>query len=92
MINFRKNLLFQHFITADRIVEEELRDFFPLPRVVTAVFGFVQNLFDITIQEIKDPDQVNAWNPDVKLFEVSDKDNGEIIGHFYFDPYMRFGS
>lgn len=71
-----------------RITDEELRDFFPLPRVVTAVFRLVQNLFDITIEEVKDPAAVQAWNESVKLFRVSDA-GGEELGHFYFDPYIR---
>ncbi len=46
-----------------------------------------QNLFDLTIEEVKE--NVNAWSPEVKLFRVSDSHSGKLLGHFYFDPYIR---
>ena len=70
-------------------MEEDLRDFFPLPRVVNSIFGLIQTQFDITITEVKDPEEVKVWNKDVKLFQVTDNDTCEALGHFFFDPYMR---
>ena len=70
-----------------RITDEDLRDFFPLPKVVTGIFGLCQDLFSIRFQEIQ-KDEVKAWNPDVKLFRVLDE-SGKALGHFYFDPYIR---
>lgn len=68
------------------IAEEGLRDFFPLPRVMTTIFRLCQDLFDIVFEEVKQ--DVNAWHPDTKLFRVLDEKN-QVLGHFYFDPYIR---
>ncbi len=83
------------FATLFRISDEDLRDFFPLPRVITGIFRLVQNLFDVIIEEVgmdkesKNSAQVKTWSPGVKLFKVSDGETRKELGHFYFDPYIR---
>ncbi len=93
------------FVFNLRITDEDLREFFPLPRVITGIFRLVQNLFDVTIEELKrDADgggkgkkmdrssasPLKVWSQGVKLFKVSDTESGKELGHFYFDPYIRY--
>ncbi len=82
-----------------------MRDFFPLPRVVTGLFRLVQNLFGVIIEEVKEGEAATKgkgvksvaadmpphfWHQTVKLFRVSDGESGKELGHFYFDPYIRY--
>ena len=66
--------------------DEDLRDYFPLPKVMNGIFNLCSSLFDIEFEEVSDQ---NCWHPDVKLFAVKDIKSGEIKGHFYFDPFIR---
>lgn len=68
------------------MTDDELRDYFPLPKVITEVFRLCENSFDIHFEEVKDGLQV--WHPEVKLFRVVDHDMKE-LGMFYLDPYIR---
>ena len=68
------------------ISDDDLRDFFPLPKVFNGILKMVQSLFQIQIEEVKD--SASVWHPDVKLFRVVDADQ-RILGNFYFDPYIR---
>lgn len=67
--------------------EEELKQYFNLPDVLSGLFGLTHRLFDVTIEEVvKNPPPV--WHKDVRFFCVKNKE-GEAIAHFYFDPYIR---
>ncbi len=67
------------------ITQEELRPYFPLPRVLTGMFSVVERLFDLRIQETEG---VDTWHPDVRFFEIRDG-AGELRGQFYLDPFAR---
>ncbi|AGA90160.1 Zn-dependent oligopeptidase [Thioflavicoccus mobilis 8321] len=67
------------------ISQEDLRPYFPLPRVLGGLFGVVERLFDIHIREV---DGVDAWHPDVRFFEIRDA-GGTLRGQFYLDPFAR---
>lgn len=65
--------------------EEEVKQYFTEPQVLSGLFGLVQKLFSIEIKEKK----VSVWHKDVKYF-VIEKDGEEIAG-FYIDLYARPG-
>jgi len=66
--------------------DEELRPYFPLPQVLDGLFSLAHRLFGVTIAAADGDAPV--WHPDVRYFQVSD-DAGEVIAHFYLDPYSR---
>jgi oligopeptidase A len=66
--------------------EEELRAYFPLPRVLEGLFSLAQRLFGVTIRPA-DGD-VPVWHPDVRFFRVYDEQNHPLAA-FYLDPYSR---
>ncbi len=68
-----------------RITQEELRPYFPIPRVLDGMFAVVQRLFGIRIREVQG---VETWHPTVRFFEIRDE-AGELRGQFYLDPYAR---
>lgn len=66
--------------------DEELRPYFPLPQVLDGLFALAHRLFGVTITTADG--EAPVWHPDVRYFQVAD-DSGEVIAHFYLDPYSR---
>ncbi|WP_286240684.1 oligopeptidase A [Neptuniibacter halophilus] len=66
------------------ISEEQIRPYFPLPKVLEGLFAVTGRLFDIEITEVNEFDR---WHPDARLFEISR--NGELIARFFMDLYAR---
>lgn len=66
---------------------EMLRPYFELSKVIKGVFGLANKLYGITFKENKD---IPVYHPDVKAYEVFDKD-GSYIAVFYADFHPRKG-
>jgi oligopeptidase A len=66
--------------------EEELRPYFPLPRVLDGLFELIRELFNVQIRE--SCEQVPVWNQAVRYFRVEDS-AGNRLASFYLDPYSR---
>jgi len=66
--------------------DEELRPYFPLPRVLEGLFGLAERLFDVRIEPADG--EAPLWHPDVRFFRVSDS-AGRLRAAFYLDPYSR---
>jgi len=64
--------------------EQELRQYFPEPRVLQGLFSLIERLFGVRVR----PDQAPVWNPDVRFFRIQSA-GGELIGQFYLDIYAR---
>ncbi|HIG07055.1 MAG: oligopeptidase A [Methylococcales bacterium] len=65
--------------------QEEIRNYFPITRVLPGLFTIVNKLYGLTISEIHDFDR---WHTDVRFFEIHDK-NKALRGKFYLDLYAR---
>lgn len=65
--------------------EQEVKDYFPLTKVLNGLFHVVEQLFGVRL--VKKATQV--WHPDVQFFELSR--DGQVIGGVYLDPYARTG-
>jgi len=68
--------------------EEDLRSYFPLPRVLEGLFGLAERLFEVRIEAADG--EAPVWHEDVRFFRVSDA-SGEPLAAFYLDPYARPG-
>jgi oligopeptidase A len=66
--------------------ENELKQYFPLPKVLDGLFGLIQTLFGVKIEAADLP----KWHSDVQSFAVKDLD-GTLRAYFYLDPYARPG-
>lgn len=64
---------------------QEVKEYFPEPKVVAGLFGVISKLFDVSIA----PDQAPVWHPDVRFYRI--EKNGQLIGQFYLDLYARPG-
>ncbi|MCC6714033.1 MAG: M3 family metallopeptidase [Gammaproteobacteria bacterium] len=67
-----------------RVSQEELRPYFPLPRVLEGLFAITRRLYGMRIE----PAEAETWHPDVRFFRISDE-NGNVRGMFYLDLYAR---
>jgi len=63
--------------------DNEVKQYFQLPRVLEGLFGLIQRLFDVTIL----PQPAQTWHPDVRFHRI--ERHGELIGQFYLDLYAR---
>jgi oligopeptidase A len=67
------------------VSQEELRPYFPLPRVLGGLFEVAERLFGVRIRERSG---VPVWHADVRFFDIRSA-TGEAIGSFYLDAYAR---
>lgn len=68
--------------------QEEIRPYFPLPKVIDGLFSIVNKLFGV--RAVEQSDKVALWHEDVRFYQLFDKDDS-LIGGFYFDLYARTG-
>ena len=67
-----------------QVSQQQLRPYFPLPKVLNGLFGIVERLFGIRIEEQADAD---TWHDDVRFFRLSR--DGETLAYCYLDPFAR---
>jgi oligopeptidase A len=68
-----------------QLSQEEVKAYFPAPKVIAGLFQVVEKLYGLQISEVSDFD---SWHPDVRFFEILDRDN-TLRGRFYLDIYAR---
>ncbi len=68
---------------------ESLRPYFDLEKVLDGMRKHAEKLFNIDMTEVKG--KYPVYHEDVKVYEVTDKKTGEMIGLFYGDYYARPG-
>jgi len=66
--------------------DEQLRPYFPMPRVLEGLFSLTERLFDVSIEETQG--DAPQWHADVRFYRVKNA-AGEPIAAFYLDPYSR---
>ncbi|HAJ92459.1 MAG TPA: oligopeptidase A, partial [Gammaproteobacteria bacterium] len=67
------------------ISQEELKPYFPEPRVVEGLFLIVARLYGLQIEAVED---IDTWHEDVHFYRIKDA-SGEVRGEFYLDLYAR---
>ncbi|OHC75848.1 MAG: oligopeptidase A [Rhodoferax sp. RIFCSPLOWO2_12_FULL_60_11] len=65
--------------------EQEVKQYFPAPKVLAGLFKIVETLFDVNIRE----DHAPVWNAGVKFYRIERA--GHLVGQFYLDPSARTG-
>jgi oligopeptidase A len=64
--------------------DQEVKQYFPETVVLPGMFKVVESIYGVRIM----PKHAAAWHPDVRFFEITDRD-GRAIGQFYLDMYAR---
>jgi oligopeptidase A len=67
------------------ITQEELREYLPLPSVMSGLFEVAERLFGVRISE---RGGVRTWHPDVRFYDIRSPE-GTPIASFYLDAYAR---
>ncbi len=87
--SFYKNRLMMEKYKVD---SQKVAEYFPLTAVFDGLFQITASLYGIDFKDVT----ANAstlglpvWHADVKLWAVSEKSNGELLGHIYTDLHPR---
>ena len=65
--------------------EQDLKAYFPAPKVLAGLFRIVEKLFEVNISKDKAP----VWHESVEFYKI--ERNGALVGQFYLDPGARSG-
>ena len=65
--------------------EQEVKPYFPAPKVMAGLFKIVETLFEVAIRR----DSAPVWHPTVEFYRIERA--GELVGQFYLDPSARQG-
>ena len=75
-----------------KISDEEIRAYFPVPRVLAGLFALVERLFGIRIVPVEDG---TLWHETAKAFRITRRDGtpvGGLLADFYSRPNKRGGA
>lgn len=64
--------------------QEELRPYFPAPRVLEGLFKIIERLYGVTVHEVQG---IETWHPDARYFEI--RDASGVRGAFFLDLFAR---
>ncbi len=74
--------------------EQEVKKYFPLPKVLAGLFKIAETLFDIAISPATAP----VWHPNVVFYRIDRQTHQpdgssktSLVGQFYLDPAARTG-
>ncbi len=65
--------------------DQEVKQYFTLPRVLQGLFDIIERLFNVKIVE----QATEVWHDTVKFYRLDRQ--GELVGQFYLDLYARPG-
>ena len=68
----------------------EVKQYLQLDKLREAMFYVAGRLFNFDFKSVPEG-SVPVFHPDVKVWEVTDKDSGKLIGLWYLDPFARKG-
>ncbi|PTY37613.1 oligopeptidase A [Saccharospirillum sp. MSK14-1] len=68
------------------VSQEELKPYFPVPRVINGLFETAHRLFGVSFEPVE---SFESYHPDVQLYNVLE--NGDVIARVYMDIYAREG-
>lgn len=67
---------------------EELEPYLEFEEVVRGLAGLSEAVFGVRL--IEHPERT-GWHPDVRAFDLEDRDSGQTLARMFFDPYVREG-
>ena len=69
--------------------EQELKQYFPAPKVLAGLFKIVETLFEVSIRR----DEAPVWNSCVEFYRIerATAQGPQLVGQFYLDPQARKG-
>jgi Zn-dependent oligopeptidase len=74
--------------SASGLNTEELEPYLDLDVVFGGLVALSEEVFGIRL--VEHPERV-GWHPDVRGFDLVDRDSGDVLTRMFFDPYVRPG-
>ncbi|HYI39112.1 MAG TPA: M3 family metallopeptidase [Allosphingosinicella sp.] len=71
------------------LTQEEVKPYFELNNIIEASYWAAGELYGLDFKEITGT--VPAWNPDIRVYSVTERGTGKQLGIFYRDDYARTG-
>ena len=68
--------------------QNEVKQYLQLEKLREGMFWAAGQLYGFEFTPVND---VPVYHPDVRVWKVTDRDSGKLIGVWYFDPYARAG-
>lgn len=68
---------------------EALRPYFSVEAVLRGLFELCEELFGVSVVEIKGAAKPETWHPEVGFYELRDRATGRHLGSFYTDWHPR---
>lgn len=68
--------------------ENDVKPYLQLEKLREGMFWVAGEIFNLSFKQIT---SVPVYHPDVRVFEVTNKVSGKVVGLWYFDPYARTG-
>ncbi|KWT98773.1 MULTISPECIES: M3 family metallopeptidase [unclassified Variovorax] len=67
--------------------EQEVKQYFPAPKVMAGLFKIVETLFEVSIRR----DSAPVWHPSVEFYRIERQtsEGRQKVGQFYLDPSAR---
>lgn len=87
--SYYKNYLMKTKYAVD---PEKVAEYFPMEAVVKGIFDITSSLYNLEYKDVTAEAPklgMPIWHPDVKLYEVYDKSNHQLLGRLYTDLYPR---
>ena len=69
---------------------DEVKQYLQLDKLREAMFMVAGELFNFQFTPVPEG-RVSVFHPDVKVWEVTDRDTGALVGLWYLDPFARQG-
>lgn len=67
---------------------EKIKEYFPTDLVMAGMFDVYSKLLGVNFVEVKN---AAVWNPDVKLYQIRNQSDGQLVAYFYTDFIPRKG-
>jgi len=68
--------------------ENDVKPYLQLEKLREGMFWVAGEIFKLNFKQIF---TLPVYHPDVRVFEVTNKTSGKVVGLWYFDPYARTG-
>jgi peptidyl-dipeptidase Dcp len=71
------------------LTQEEVKPYFELNNIIQASMWSAGELYGLDFKEITGT--IPVWNPDIRVYNVTDRTSGKQVGVFYRDDFARTG-
>jgi peptidyl-dipeptidase Dcp len=71
------------------LTQEEVKPYFELNNIIRASMWSAGELYGLDFKEITGT--IPVWNPDIRVYSVTDRTSGKQVGVFYRDDFARTG-